>query len=803
MTRRFSQRALLLTLALLAPISAFAADLGAGKLPLTYDPGQPAAFAAADEIRIAGTVEGDAAVIVVLRIDDGQSTSYATRYNEERTLPPGPFRWTLPATGLLTASGRLLDHGDIRRAFLFVGKGDARVVASRFDTAPAPRLPGPAKGYSLGDKTAPLAAGFERIAPDDKRIEAGNPAAVRRAAPDPLVASGIRGVERLRLPWPAGPARITLWTEDPGEWELLPHPLERRIRVNGRDVLSTRLTPQEWLETRYLRGITDEHSPTDDAWSAYGLQRGGRITADIDVGADGIVIELAGSGAPALYLGAVLLEPAGSAAALDFVDAQRAAWYRSVWPIVAMPDATPDATGIPQVRIGATNNASLKATAAPDTGLRLRLAALSTTAIATPTATIEPPALAGGQMQARIWASQQRLERRNANDTVLARGDNMLAGNVAALPLRPGEARTYEIWLDVPANAAPGLWTGAVLVGDPAVPTRVAVEIEVLPVRLPPVAKPAGYYLDDAPHATWFPGQDDVRDRQVVCDLALMRSFGLNGSAPALSTPAITPGRFEADMGRAQTAGVVAPWLGYTPAKRVLATHGVQIGARIIARVEQELRAKGEMPPVWSVADEPSNPGHPETQLREWVAALRAAAPAAKLAAQLNTPADMRLAALFDVLIVNDGFGLDLKTLRAASAKGRDLWLYNTAQPRLTAGLWLWRSPASRYIQWHARMPTADPLDPTDGREGDVQMIYPSVQTCPATPTIHRDLLDMAEGVVDQRWLLWLAAQPDTEARALAEKIRQRSGDLWAQQRTQADLPQMRESINQLARQRR
>jgi hypothetical protein len=319
-------------------------------------------------------------------------------------------------------------------------------------------------------------------------------------------------------------------------------------------------------------------------------------------------------------------------------------------------------------------------------------------------------------------------------------------------------------------------------------------------VRLPPVAKPAGYYLDEAPHATWFPGHEDVRTRQIACDLAVMQSLGLTGSAPALSTPTMTAGRFEADTLLARRAGVQAPWLGYTPAKRVLGAHGVQAGASIIARVETDMRAQGEIPPVWSVADEPSNPGHPETQLREWVAALRTAAPLARLGAQLNTPADMRLASLFDVLVVNDGFGLDLATLRSAAAKGRDLWLYNTGHPRLTAGLWLWRSPAQRYIQWHARMPTADPFDPTDGREGDVQMIFPSAQTCPAQPTIHRDLLEMAEGVVDQRWLLWLAAQPGTEGRALAEKIRAAAGENWAPARLQADLPHIRESINSLAR---
>ena len=100
-------------------------------------------------------------------------------------------------------------------------------------------------------------------------------------------------------------------------------------------------------------------------------------------------------------------------------------------------------------------------------------------------------------------------------------------------------------------------------------------------------------------------------------------------------------------------------------------------------------------------------------------------------------------------------------------------------------------------------MPTADPLDPTDGREGDVQMVYPSIQTCPANPTIHRNLLEMAEGVVDQRWLLWLAAQTDADAQSLVEQIRHSTGETWTQFHQRADLPRIRESINSLARLRR
>jgi hypothetical protein len=139
-----------------------------------------------------------------------------------------------------------------------------------------------------------------------------------------------------------------------------------------------------------------------------------------------------------------------------------------------------------------------------------------------------------------------------------------------------------------------------------------------------------------------------------------------------------------------------------------------------------------------------------------------------------------------------------------ARTRGKEVWLYNTSLPRLTAGQWLFHSPANRYLQWHARMPTADPFDPTDGREGDVQMVYPSMEACPQTPTIHRDLLEMAEGVVDQRWLAWLASQRDPMAKELAGRLARELGS-WdmARKTTTAQLQIRRESIIAFARGRR
>lgn len=205
--------------------------------------------------------------------------------------------------------------------------------------------------------------------------------------------------------------------------------------------------------------------------------------------------------------------------------------------------------------------------------------------------------------------------------------------------------------------------------------------------------------------------------------------------------------------------------------------------------------------PLWSVADEPSNADQGGASLEDWVRLLRAKAPRAKLAGHLNNPADARYVALFDTVVVNDGFGIDATQLDALAKSGKALWLYNTFAPRQTAGLWLWRTKAQRYVQWHARMPTADAFDPTDGREADFQMIYPTQHVCPSQPDIHRDLLRMAEGIVDQRWLLWLDAQSTPEALALRAELRATLGGafLTAKALSRAQLEAIRARIVTIA----
>jgi hypothetical protein len=98
-------------------------------------------------------------------------------------------------------------------------------------------------------------------------------------------------------------------------------------------------------------------------------------------------------------------------------------------------------------------------------------------------------------------------------------------------------------------------------------------------------------------------------------------------------------------------------------------------------------------------------------------------------------------------------------------------------------------------------MPTADPFDPLDGREGDEQFILPSLEACPPVPSIHRDLLELAEGIVDQRWLLWLDKLTHERATATRKTIEKRLGTIWtkAASMRRSEFLAIRESIMSLA----
>jgi hypothetical protein len=776
-------------------------DLGRGVLPIKFEPAAPVAREEGDEVRIDGEVPPGASATIVLRIDDSRSNSYATRFNDERTLPPGPFHWMVGLKGLRTSGGGTLNFRAISRIILFVPNGDPGVAIGRFEIAPAMRLPQGAMGYSLGARDAPVPAGFERIAPGDPRLTGSALAAVKRPAPDPLVANGVKGIGRLTLRAPPGHDRVTIWSEDPGEWELLPFALRRRITVNGVTALSYDLKAQDWIRERYMAGRAGEHTESDDAWTAYGIKRGQERSVEVDVAGNGVVIECDGDSPDAKFISAVLVEPANQHTGHNFVEAQRANWYRNTYPVTSdKSDADP---AVP-LRLSWTEGrivgpVPVTMVAAPDTGARVRLAIRSEVKLDHPDIRLVKPVLGAMALPMMAWSSVRRLEREG--NLLVLRG-NRLAAELADYPIGPSVDRALEIWVSVAENARPGVYRGSIDFAADGRTLSVPVEVRVPPVSLPLATKPAGFYLAAPPHLAYFPGLALDKERQSDCDLSFLHQLGLTGTAPATLPPeAGNLTGFLSDMQRASRLGVSPGWLIYNPALSVLLDNGVDKGASILAAADSAMRKQG-ISAVWSIADEPSNPDSSSSQLVGWIKALRDHAPGIKLAGQFNSPTDDRFVGLVDTAIINEGYGLDAGTIDRLVQLGHDVWIYNTTHyPRLTAGLWLWHTTAKRYVQWHARMPTADPFDPLDGREADYQMFIPGLRACDPQPDIHADLLRMAEGVVDQRWLLWLESQTGNEAKDLLASIKSRLGTSWkgATRLSSRDVQSIRDSIMALS----
>ena len=284
-------------------------------------------------IVIRGKVLGDKNVTVALRIDDAKSRGYSSRYNMGRTLPPGPFSIRLPLSGLKTTGKRPIDVESIHNITLFEATETDRAVIEHYAIEEAITLPDDAVGYSFGKSDSPIFEGFKRVSASSSMLDGKNLLEILRPGADPLLSSGVNGVERITLPAPSGKQRLTLWTEETSAWQELRGFTNRRIKVNGKIVRHETYDPRQWNQTIYMSGRDREVGKDNDIWNMYGKHRGGRLSFDVDVAKDNkIEIEIAGAGRNALYVSAALIEKPGSKA-LAAIEQRRKTWFNNKWKV--------------------------------------------------------------------------------------------------------------------------------------------------------------------------------------------------------------------------------------------------------------------------------------------------------------------------------------------------------------------------------------------------------------------------------------------------------------------------------------
>lgn len=693
------------------------------------------------EIVLGGRNTGTRAATLILRIDDIHSRNYAGRFNDERLLPPGAFTLHLPLSGLRTPSGRTLDPDGLKHFVAFTADSGTPIVIDTHDIAPPPETPPGVLALDFGPQDGPVMLGFRQIDVTSPILTCARCAEIFRPYPDPLIADGIQGATRITLPAPPGPSVLALWTEDTGEWEYLPHFRERRIKVNNRTVLHEKWQSRKWIGERYLAGLNRDFRPGQTAWQALGQWRGGLIVTDVEPEDGTVVIDLAGEGYSATHIAALMLVPRALSHEIDAVQDRRAARFNETWPILeripriseAGPRIDPLSVSPITIRRGTVAAAEFRVAAPPNGG--------------DVAVHIDPPEAGGQTVTANLYVAKPRLARPSPSAKALVVRGDFLDGRSNHIRLMPGIPRRLVIVLRAADDQSSGVYTGKLRVTGKGWSREAGLTVEVADHDPAPTPRFMGTYLEPFPPDIWFGG---FAQERIACAMDRLAEFGITAIAPPLALPTDSGAKtFLTDLEQAARR-FPGPVLSYTTVKRLTAYEGVEAMARRIGRLEAEIRRRGLRSPIWSIADEPSDAGRTQ-RVRELAASLRHHAPTARLAGHLNHPNNMSLVELFDVVLLNEGFGLTRNRIETIRRQGKEVWLYNLPDPR-QAGQEVLRLGAAGYFQWHGAMPTAAPFDPTDGREDDFFLVYPEDNPCPSAGVIDERLLELSQAAADVRY---------------------------------------------------
>ena len=750
--------------------------------PLLTEPSAPpfihtfeqGTFSNGAELIISGNNDSNSGQVLIVRIDNEHSTDYRSRVNQEFTLAPGPFQLILPLSGLKTAARQPLAQ-PYSRLFVFAAERRAEVVLDEVRISFANELPPDTLALDFGAKSSAAFPGFAAIGKSNAYLSGKTTARVRTSG-DALVRDGVVGLKGVQIPWPDGQWQLSLWTRDQGEWEYLPHYLKRKISANGTVMVDEQWTPTQWIDQVYLAGGKKEGGIDGDLWSLVGQRRSGFVSQPVEV-TNGVVNITLDGDRDARYLSALVLEPlAGTFAAKT--QAERRERFLNRWPVTARPHSAPDSLLLSDISEQVQDDDGFYA-GARDTLLNLTFEIASPVDDQAPVIVVSAPKSASGHsLTTTSRYGHWRYERPSPNATSLILDDSYLRADMASLRLADEQPRRIHVQVAIPAEAEPGAYSGKIQLFSHGELRLLDYHVRVLPVTLPELHTSVGLYLEPAPFYQWFKPLQDQAGKATSCDLALLSQHGFSTVAPALVTPgsAVTQQQFIEQLEQVQRYGFDGPLLAYTPLKRLL--HGKSefaAGASLLKL--KMLLDNQDLPEIhWSVFDEPAQDRF--DQIKETADMLKEPALAFKSAGHMNKKQQNELAGVTDLLLINHGTSVTGERI-AQLQEQSTVWLYNMPRPELAAGLYLWRSGADGYLQWHGRMPTADPFDPTDGREGDVVYLYPDTSPCPPTMAIHRRLLNLHEATLDLRWLQWLETISAPQAGQLLRELRSTIPQQW------------------------
>ncbi|RED43802.1 hypothetical protein [Aestuariispira insulae] len=698
------------------------------------------------ELQISGENSAAVAIPLFIKIEHAGSNSYATRFNAERWVKPGRFKLYFPLQGLKSSNGAAFPADQPIIVTLFAREHDAGDIALALDIAVAPPLPGDVIALDFGPAGSPVFPGFEHIDASDPRLECvRNCSETRRPYSDVLIGDGVSGIAGLNLQAKPGRYLLMMWMEDTGEWETLPHHLERRIKINGEIRAYDRRTIGQWLAERYRKLPGAENTPAGSAWMGLGRYRGDPVILDIQTNTGRIDIEFAGDRAAATHLAGLVLVPIDKPGSLKTIEYQRQERYDSRWPVIKTPNRWEEI--LPE------NKPSGLLARDGLVFLHLRLPATSVGFH------LHAPAYNGAQLSVDVWRISGSLSRVSPNAEFLTLDSRILDPVDRTAVFAPGD---YLLRLRNEDNLPAGLFRGRVTEQGKTV---VSFAVRAVDIDRPAPSHFISAYLEELPMANRFPDQVPAESQ---CFRKILRDFHLQDIAVPSKPDQLraTDVMAAAMVEVSRRTGFTA--FSYAQPKDLRLLFGQDETFDRLAAVSRTVASYGGQV-TWSIADEPVPGQFPAIGIA--ATEMRARNPAIRLAGHLNAPGQQALMEHFDILIANQGFGINRSLFDRAGQMGKQVWLYNMDHPQLAAGLQAYLFGAGGYLQWHAFMPTAHPLDPTDGREGDVFLVHPSRSACAKAPILDRRLIELALAQEDAAWLAWLEEEAADEIAVLRARM--------------------------------
>ena len=445
------------------------------------------------ELQLSGQNNSDDQQLLIFRLDNASSSNYHSRVNKEYSLPKGKFNLSIPMTGLKTSGGDLLTQ-PYSEMIIFAGDDNGTLSLNKVMITPPEKLPENTFALDFGHKTSPVFPGFQQIHKDDSRIK-GTLLPRFRKSGDALIQDGIEGIDTIDIPWPNGKWKLSLWAKDQGEWEYLPHYLNRKITAENTELVHEVYSREEWIKQVYLAGTKKEADVDGDPWQVIGQRRSGFVTQTVTIN-DGVLNLVLEGDRAARYLAALVVEPFSGEFA-DNTEKQRQQRFINQWPVSAPAYNVADQLTIKDISQQVKGSSQNSYLAAGGTLLNLVFEINSPVADTDPVLAIAPPR-SGNNRKLNIATryGHWRYERPQPNASSLLLADSFLRGDLSAMTLSDKRPRRIHIQVNVPVDTPPGEYAGNIQLFTNNELYIQDYQIEVLPFTLPRLTAPIGLYLE-------------------------------------------------------------------------------------------------------------------------------------------------------------------------------------------------------------------------------------------------------------------------------------------------------------------